>query len=267
MKRNGDLELTADPKLVDRKLFDPKSSGEPQICSHCAVRHKAICRALEDDELASLNRISHQRKIPAGQVIFSDEDIADFCAIVVDGVVKLTKTLPDGRQQIVGLSLTTDFLGRTFSQQHSFFAEAATDVQLCCFPHDEFEGVLKQYPNLEHRLFEETLNELDSAREWMLLLGRKTAAEKVASFLLMIAKRCAQIGCSHSCEHPHALAFELPLTRADMADFLGITIETVSRQITKLKNQNIISIMDNRHIIVLDQARLAEVACVDEYND
>lgn len=243
---------------------DTEAKSAPLACGHCAVRHKAICSLLNDEELVSLNRIARQRKIPAGQTIFSDEDEVDFFGIVVNGVVKLSKTLPDGREQIVGLSFTTDFLGRTFSQQTSFFAEAATDVELCCFPHDEFEGVLKQFPTLEHRLFEDTLNELDAARDWMLLLGRKTAEEKVASFLLMIARRCAQFGCSGAAANLGGFVFDLPLTRGEMADFLGITIETVSRQITKLKNQDIISVVDNRSIALLDEDRLADVACLSE---
>lgn len=241
---------------------NPNTNNDVLQCTHCTVRHRAVCGALRDDELWKLNQISRRRKVEAGQVIFSDEEEAGFFCILLEGVVKLTKTLVDGRQQIVGLLFPSDFLGRAYSGQRSYFAEAATQIELCCFPHDEFERLLKEFPDVEHRLFEHTLDELDSAREWMLLLGRKTAEEKVSSFLLMIAKRLPQIGCLHSKDHEE-VSFELPLSRADMADFLGITIETVSRQITKLKARNLIRVTDNRTITICNMAALSDAACLD----
>ena len=122
--------------------------------------------------------------------------------------------------------------------------------------------MLKKFPDLEHRLFERTLDELDAAREWMLLLGRKSAEEKVASFLLMLAKRAGIIGCAHSAEQSEA-RFVLPITRADMADYLGLTIETVSRQITRLKVAGAVRVVDQRTFMVPDTDRLADVAGLD----
>ncbi len=229
----------------------------PAKCDRCVVRHKAICGALSEDELKDLNRIARQRRIPTGQVIAADSDIV--FANILDGVVKLTKTLSDGRQQIVGLQFPPDFLGRIYAKESPYFAEAATDVELCAFPKDGFERMLRRYPDLEHRLFENTLDELDSAREWMLLLGRKTARERVASLLLMIARRASNVGCAHPPEIRLA-RFSLPLTRADLADYLGLTLETVSRQITNLKKQGVIELVDNREIIVPDVGILEEVA-------
>ncbi len=227
-------------------------------CSSCPVRVTAICGALKDDELKALSMISRQRRIPAGQVVFSDQDSSRFFANVLSGTVKLTKTMPDGRQQIVGLVFSPDFLGRAFSFNNPYFAEAASDVELCCFPHDAFESLLKDYPSLQHRLFENTLDELDAAREWMLLLGRKTAEEKIASFLYLLARRHHVDGCAN--QQSVAASFELPLTRADMADYLGLTIETVSRQLTKLKTRGIVRMVSSRQMEVPDSAALARVA-------
>jgi CRP/FNR family transcriptional regulator len=230
-----------------------------EACQHCAIRHRAICSALSGDELQSMNRIARQRFIPAGQTISADSEQETAFANIVAGVVKLTKTLADGRQQIVGLQFPPDFLGRTFAKVSPHAAEAATDVELCTFPKRDFEAVLKRHPDLEHRLFEETLDELDAAREWMLLLGRKTAQEKVATFLLLLARRVPHIGCVHTAETNFA-AFRLPLTRADMADYLGLTLETVSRQMTKLKSLGAIELIDNREIVVPGQELLEELA-------
>ena len=141
-------------------------------------------------------------------------------------------------------------------------AEAATDVEICTFPNAAFERLVGEYPGLQQRLFQHTLDELDAARDWMLLLGRKTAEEKVASFLYMLARRSLMTGCVHKAT-PGAAAFELPLTRSDMADYLGLTIETVSRQLTRLKTSNVIRLSTNRLIMVPDLDRLANAAGQD----
>lgn len=232
---------------------------EATRCDHCAVRHQAVCGALTDEELIRLNQISRRRSLKPGQTILSDEEPSEFFANVISGVIKLSKTLSDGRQQIVGLLFAPDFLGRAFSPNNPYFAEAATDVELCCFPHDGFQRLLKEFPGIEHRLFEQTLDDLDSAREWMVLLGRKTAAEKVASFLLLLARRSTVTGCPHA-GAPEVPQFELPLTRADMADYLGLTIETVSRQITRLKTTGVVRLLDNRMFVVPDISALERAA-------
>ncbi|GAB4230191.1 MAG: transcriptional regulator FnrN [Methyloligellaceae bacterium] len=228
-------------------------------CDYCVVRHKAICAALSEQELSDFNRIARQRKIAAGRTITNTGDTEIAFANIISGVVKLTKTLPDGRQQIVGLQFPPDFLGRIFAEESPYNAEAATDVVLCAFPRDGFEAMLRRYPGLEHRLFQNTLDELDAAREWMLLLGRKSAREKVATFLHMIARRAGALGCSHVPDMNQA-RFTLPLTRSDTADYLGLTLETVSRQITNLKKNGIIELTDTREIVVPDMAALEEAA-------
>ena len=244
---------------MDRLLSNSASLKSNEKCDTCSVRHRTVCGALTTKELKHLNQIARHKKISAGEVILSDEEPADFVGIITSGAVKLTKTLADGRQQIVGLQFASDFLGRTYNDRNHFFAEAATDVEICSFLRHDFEVMLERFPELENRLFQHTLDELDSAREWMLLLGRKTAEEKVASFLLMLAKKSAVIGCHHTSVLSFA-TFTLPITRTDMGDYLGLTIETVSRQITRLKTRKIISITGNRDFLVPDLEKLAEVA-------
>ena len=230
-----------------------------QRCDHCPVRHQAVCGAMEESQLKRLAQIAHRRRIPAGQTIISDTTPVDFFANIISGAVKLTKTMPDGRQQIVGLLFPPDFLGRAYSSSNPYTAEAAADTEICTFPNTAFERLAGEYPGLQHRLFQHTLDELDAARDWMLLLGRKTATEKVASFLYMLARRSAMVGCKHF-GASEVVSFELPLTRADMADYLGLTIETVSRQLTKLKTSHVIRLGSNRLVEVPDLQRLARVA-------
>jgi CRP/FNR family transcriptional regulator len=215
---------------------------------------------LNDQELAELSAIATLRRYKAGETIMAHDEPAGFLGNIVSGTVKLTKILSDGRQQIIGLQFAPDFLGRAYSKQAPYFAEAVSDVELCYFPKKKFEAMLTKFPELEHRLFRDTLDELDSAREWMLLLGRKTAQEKIASFLYMIARRSAMVGCRHSDALAQFAGFTLPLTRADMADYLGLTIETVSRQFTRLKTSGLIRILSSREIMVPDLDALAEAA-------
>ncbi len=232
-------------------------------CDQCLVRHRALCRVAGTDALAELNRIARTRTFSAGSTIIASEDSMPFVGNVLSGVVKLTKVMADGRQQIVGLLFASDFVGRAFEDHWSYSAEAATDVEMCTFDRTAFERMLGKHPELEHQLLVSTLDELDAARDWMLLLGCKSAEEKVASFLMFVARRAANGGgCGEAL--PEAGAFEMPVSRTDMAAYLGTTVETVSRQITRLKTANIIRLTDMHHFIVPDIHRLAVAAGVDE---
>lgn len=242
----------------DNLRKDIHTDGTPVLCVSCEARHRGICGALDGDQLVALAKVSHQHKIREGEELVGDAEQIDSYANVLSGVVKLTKTLSDGRQQIVGLQFAPDFLGRPFRAESSINAEAATDVTLCSFPKAAMDRMMKEHPGLEHRLLKQTLEELDEARDWMVTLGRKTAAEKVASFLLLIARNIdPEAGTGRK-----AVTFDLPLTRADIADYLGLTIETVSRQLTRLRADGVIRIENNRHVIVDDSARL-EARCGD----
>ena len=228
-------------------------------CDSCAVRQKSLCGALTGDEIGRLNAMAVHKRVPAGKVILSDQEAQTSFANVISGVVKLSKTLADGRQQIVGLQFPSDFLGRPFGARIAYDAQAATNVHLCTFSRTQFERLIKEHPGLEHRLFAHTLDELDAAREWMLLLGRKSAREKVASLLLMIARRSLSVDCLPR-KDTDAIGFELPLSRAEIADYLGLTIETVSRQLTALKTSRVIVLRSQREIQVPDLARLEQAA-------
>lgn len=246
--------------MVTTKASHSADSIVPILrCQACAVRNQAVCGAMSDEQISRLSEISHRKKFTAGQMIMSDEEPVTFFANIISGTIKLTKTIADGRQQIVGLLFPPDFLGRTFSRNNPYFAEAASDVEVCMFPNEAFERLIDVYPELKHRLFERTLDELDAARDWMLLLGRKTAEEKVASFLLMLARRSVMVDCSRQGELT-STQFELSVRRADMADYLGLTIETISRQLTRLKAAGIINMIDTRTIKVPDIEALAKAA-------
>lgn len=236
---------------------------QSSACATCAIRHRAVCGALKDRELATLSRMGRFKRYSTGEMILADGEPTTFFANIVSGVVRLDKTSADGRQQTVGLLFAPDFLGRAYADHNPYFAHAACDVMVCQFPHEAFERLMHHNNGLEHRMFQKTLNELDAARDWMFLLGRKTAKEKVATLVHMIASRHSHIGCTPQIGL-HEAQFQLPLTRADMAMFLGLTIETVSRQLSALNKAGTIRLISGREVAVPDLSTLALTAGLDD---
>lgn len=231
-------------------------------CEACPIRHAGICGVLSEEELDKVLRISRRRLVKAHDSIFIDGDDASLYFNVVRGIVKLVKTSADGKQHIVGLLYPPDFLGEPFHAKHTYSAEAATEVELCCFSRGQLESLIGAYPKLERRLLEFTVHELEICRNWNLLLGRKSSYERVASFLYMMAKRVPWIGCETPRHGP--IQFHLPFTRAEMADYLGLTLETVSRQLSQLKSKRIIELPKNREVIIPDLELLSAIGQIDD---
>ncbi len=238
-----------------------RAHSAPGRCEACFIRHRGICAALSTEQLERLSSIARRRTVPANQYIFRDGDEAISFAAIVSGVVKLIKTTAEGERHIIGLVYAPEFLGHTFADQHRFSAAAATDVDMCTFPRAAFNRLLDEFPELERWLFEFTVRELDISRDWTLMLGRKSSYERVASLLLIIARRARNAGgqpVSDKSAH-----FELPLTRSELADYLGLTLETVSRKISGLKRKGVIELRTTREIVVPDVELLAEIANMD----
>lgn len=225
----------------------------PEKCGDCPIRYRAVCSRCDADELLALENIKYYRSFQAGQTVMWSGDQMDFVASVVMGVAILTQTMEDGRRQMVGLLLPSDFVGRPGRTIAPYDVTATTDLVMCCFRRKPFEELMTRTPHLAHRLLEMTLDELDAAREWMLLLGRKTAREKIASLLAILARRHSVL---QETPHKGAIRFDLPLTREEMADYLGLTLETVSRQINALKRDGVVDLLDRRSIRVPDYQRL-----------
>lgn len=228
-------------------------------CDTCLVRNRAICSVLGQGEIEDLNRIGRRKKLRRGETLIWEGDDAPVVANVIDGMMKLTTATGDGRELIVGVSFPSDFIGRPFGASSSNSVTALTDAELCVFTRGNFDSFAKSHPALEHELLERTLTELDRTRQWMLLLGRKSAGEKVASFLLEMSRRLSRQTCEAGIGPTDR--FELPLSRQQTADILGLTIETVSRQLGRLREAGIIVTPDRRTIGILNRSALeAEAA-------
>jgi CRP/FNR family transcriptional regulator len=236
-------------------------TGRRSLCLACAVRDRALCRALSPQRLAELNRGAHRRHYPPGQMIAGRDAQDERFAIVVSGVIKLIKSLPDGRRQIVGLLFPSDLLGRPFKPDGRYIAETATAVELCCFSRQAFERLMREEPDLKQLYLERTLDDVDAGRDWMLLLGRKNAQERVAALILLLLRRMSAEGCA-ACDPLPGHELHVPLSRGEMADYLGLRIETVSRQLKRLEAAGVIE-THGRTLTVRNVAALERAAETD----
>jgi len=225
----------------------------PESCGDCPIRHRAICSACDPDELAVLETLKSYKTYAAGDTIVWAEETLTHLGSVVSGVASLNRTLDDGRCQVVGLLLPSDFIGRPDRASVAHDVVAATDVTLCRFEKPVFEDLIRRSPALLRRLLTKTCDDLDAARDWMLLLGRKTAREKVAGFLSMLVQRAVQQN-----GHPakDGVTLSIPLLRKDLANYIGLTVETTSRQFTQLKQDGVIDLTSQKDIHIPDLAAL-----------
>ena len=210
-------------------------SAAPHRCQTCSVRDTALCASLNDFELSALNSLGRRKLLPAGEALSWAGESSATCGHIVDGALKLTASTADGREQIVGLLFPGDFVGQLFAEQNSLTITTLIDTDICLYPRGGFERLLETYPRMERMLLERTMSSLDSARERMLSLGRKNAQERVAGFLLELAEHTG------APDDSGGVRVAIPISRGEMADFLGLTIETVSRQLTRLKSADIIT--------------------------
>lgn len=225
-------------------------------CLSCIVRNRAICASLRPDELLLLGRMGRRQRVSSGHTLLWEGDDAPVVANVLEGVLKLVAATADGREQIVGIVFPSDFIGRPFGKESPYSVSAISEAELCIFHLDQFDEFASDHPHLQQKLLRRTLAELDRTRRWMLLLGRKSASEKVASFLLEMADRLSP--------SPGAAVisrgFELPFGRQQIADILGLTIETTSRQLTKMRADGLIDLPSRRKVFINDLAALNEMA-------
>jgi CRP/FNR family transcriptional regulator, anaerobic regulatory protein len=186
----------------------------------------------------------------AGRLVFAVGDLAEDVHRLTSGMLKLYKLTQDGRRQVVGFMVPGDFLGLAFGRTYAYSAEAITPAAACRFPRARFFRLLEAFPSLEKEILSRTSTELAAAQDQMLLLGRKTARERLASFLLRLAERRGE----------HDGPIELPMSRGDIADYLGLTSETVSRTFTSLRQAGLIELPAAHQLVIRRPAELDRAA-------
>jgi CRP/FNR family transcriptional regulator len=238
------------PSSEDRSSVRASPARE---CRRCEIRHLAFCGALDVAYLDEIQAIMQTKHLETGDHVINEGDEAEAVFNVVSGCVKLYKLLPDGRCQITGFLLPGDFCGIATDGTYAYSAAAIEPAEICSMPRRKLENVFARHPELERRLLAIVSHELSVAQEQMLLLGRKTAAERVAAFLLNLSKRSIRVGWPENPVH-------LPMTRADIADYLGLTLETVSRTITALRKDGLIHLQGAGEVVIPARTRLAGLA-------
>ncbi len=220
------------------------SSRLSQHCEQCSVRHRAMCAAVDFEHLGALEQIVSHRSYAPGQAIFEESEAADYVYNISNGDVRLYKLLADGRRQITGFLRPGDFLGLVKQDAYTYGAEAIDSVELCCMRIIDLERLLREMPAVRDRLLDMSRDELAAAQEQMLLLGRKSAREKVLTFLLLRARQ------HDNPDDAESAILDLPMSRSDIADYLGLTIETVSRTFTTLKEEGLIDLPSAQHVVL-----------------
>ena len=192
----------------------------------------------------NLNEFSYKK----GSEIFGEKEPADYVYQVMTGAVRSYKLLSDGRRQIGAFHLTGDIFGLEIGSDHRFTAEAVVDTTVRLMKRRSLELVAQNDVMVARNLLSMTTTNLRHAEDHMLLLGRKTSLERVAAFLIEMDKRSTAAG-----------ILALPMCRRDIADYLGLTLETVSRALSRLHALGVIGFIGNnqRQIVLLDRDKLA----------
>ncbi len=225
-----------------------------QSCEQCVSRHVSMCSVLEDAELHTIADISKTIETKAKQQVCAEGEAAEHLFNIKKGCIRISKMLADGRRQIIGFLFPGDFFGLACSNGYSYTAETITDAELCRMPRSEIIAKFSELPALGEKVLNITHTELQKTQDQMLLLGRKRAKEKLVSFLLNIWHKspASETNADHE--------IYLPMSRSDIADYLGLTIETVSRQFTQLSKDKLISITENQFVKILDLRKLERIA-------
>ena len=221
-------------------------------CTSCKVRPYSFCRCLKEEDLRHFAGISSEKKFSNKQVIFLQSDEGKRLYNITEGNVKIYQLLQDGRVQIIGFLYPGDFFGSYKKGKYNYSANAIGDVAVCEFKEDVLNNHMDENPELSRELLNMTTNELILAQDRVKVLGKLTATERVANFISNISKQRARIKWQ---DNP----ISLPMSRQDIADYLGLTIATVSREITNLKISSTIKMISTNQIYLNDKTKLAEL--------
>jgi CRP/FNR family transcriptional regulator len=231
----------------------PRPARGSEVCQSCTVRHLTVCAPLDDAEVQEVATIAGTVELGPGDPLFDEGERADHVYNVTAGTMKVYKLLADGRRQVTGFLFPGDFLGLANNDTYAYSAEAVCHTTLCRFPRGRLERLLERFPKMEKRLLGIASHELAVAQEQMLLLGRKTAREKIASFLLALSERAQARGQAGN-------PVLVPMSRTDIGDFLGLTTETVSRTFTQLRTGGTIALLNGGKVEIADTAALEAIA-------
>lgn len=240
MRANGMTNAT------DAMIMDCKGGeSRPKSCDLCEVREHSICADLGPREFAQVEKLMARRAVAKNKAIMSEGEPNDSLYVVVHGSFRLTKHLEDGRRQVTGFLFKGDFAGVRPTNASAYTAEALEDSLVCLFPHRYLEEISASSPGVKDRLIARGQTEYHKAQDHIVLLGKKTAEERVVSFIELLDRSIGEDNADGRRDVP------LPMSRQDIADYLGLRLETLSRTLTALKKKNLIGDL-TRHSVAID---------------
>jgi CRP/FNR family transcriptional regulator len=234
-------------------------AGVP-ACFTCAARTSDLCAAVPDKDIEDLLENSIRIHLKPGESLVMDGDPADAVFNVTAGTMMLNRIGQDGRRQILSFVFPKDFIGFSSDLTYRFNAEAVSEATVCRFDRNRLEHLFKKHPGMEGRFRTMAAKIIEASLDLIFTLGRRGALERVAAFLLYLKSR-QHIG------EVRGAVIHLPMTRTDIADFLGLTIETVSRAFSKLKRDRVISLITLHDLEVIDLKRLRTISGNEDAGD
>ncbi|MFN3959535.1 MAG: Crp/Fnr family transcriptional regulator [Parvularculaceae bacterium] len=227
---------------IDHRAGSCAAEKRPASCDLCAVRERSICADLGLRELAQIEKTMARRTVAKGRALMEEGAPNDSLYVVVQGSFRLTKHLEDGRRQVTGFLFPGDFMGVRATSASAYTAEALEDSHVCHFPHKFLDQIAADFPGVKDRLIARGQTEYHKAQDHIVLLGKKTAEERVESFLQLMARSIGRDVDGDATETP------LPMPRQDIADYLGLRLETLSRTLAALKKKGAIRDLARHHV-------------------
>ena len=227
--------------------------------------HAGLRQGLSPATLRKLDAIARLRVFPRDAVVVAQGGPVDFVGNVVRGVLRMQRLQSDGRSHVVGLLIPSDMFGRVFIECSDFSIEAATEVTLCCFERHAFEALMAGCHDLEHRVLLSVLDELDAAREWINLLAVQTVAARLATYLLILCRRWPH-QTSELTSDAQRIVVRIPVGRNDLAQYLGTTVETISRTVQGFSRDGLIRIHNPLQFEILDLPGLIALSSNDDFD-
>lgn len=219
-------------------------ASRPASCDLCEVRERSICADLGSREFAQVEKLMARRTVAKNKAIMSEGDANDSLYVVVHGSFRLTKHLEDGRRQVTGFLFKGDFAGVRPTEASAYTAEALEDSLVCLFPHRFLDEVALSSPGVKDRLIARGQTEYHKAQDHIVLLGKKSAEERVLSFIDLLDRSIGRNGENGRRDVP------LPMSRQDIADYLGLRLETLSRTLAALKKKSAIEALTRNSVSI-----------------
>ncbi|GAA0292840.1 Crp/Fnr family transcriptional regulator [Rhodovulum strictum] len=240
---------------------EPDDLPSPSLAGGFAGLLARLMHNLPEDQIRALSGIARLRDIPRGTEVVTEGSPPDEIGYLIGGALGMQKCLPDGRTHIIGLLVPNDIYGRLFNGPAAYDIVALTEARVLAFPRAPFERILEASPEIERRFLVNVLDELDSAREWILLMGGHKIIERLASFLVILLRRTLRGSGPRPAEAP--VRVRIPIRRTDLAHYLGTTPESISRALHELESQAILRLLNAYEIEIADLPGLVRISGAD----